>query len=52
MDTRAELIRFGQTFRQVREREGVSMPTSPSGLASTRSRSTPLRQDSLIRRLT
>jgi transcriptional regulator with XRE-family HTH domain len=24
MDTRAELIRFGQTFRQVREREGVS----------------------------
>jgi transcriptional regulator with XRE-family HTH domain len=25
MDTRAELIRFGQTFRQVREREGVSI---------------------------
>jgi two-component system OmpR family response regulator len=25
MDTRAELIRFGQTFRQVREREGVGI---------------------------
>ena len=25
MDTQAELIRFGQTFRQVREREGVSV---------------------------
>jgi transcriptional regulator with XRE-family HTH domain len=25
MDTRAELIRFGETFRQVREREDISV---------------------------
>ena len=25
MDTRGELIRFGQTIRQVREREGISV---------------------------
>jgi transcriptional regulator with XRE-family HTH domain len=25
MDTRAELIRFGQKIRQVREREGISV---------------------------